>query len=120
MLALGNGFENVGAGFGLIVLLILFYAPFLLIGAPLSALILLGAAIEIVGYRRLMPKTRKLVRAVSIFGVVLTVVGCIPGMGLVITAPKDKLGWIIAISGPVVVGLSRFCLWRDSRVDSSL
>jgi uncharacterized membrane protein len=98
-----------------VLLATLFFAPFVVIGVPLSLFMLLGAAIELLGYRRLTSKTRAMVRAVCILGVFMTVVGCVVGIGCVFSNPKDYTAWVMATPGAVLVGLSKFCLWRDSK-----
>ncbi len=85
----------------------LFFALFVVIGVPLSLFMLLGASIELLGYRRLTTKTRTMVRAVCILGVVMTVVGCVVGIGSAFSNPKDETVWLMAIPRAVLIGLSR-------------
>lgn len=110
MLGLGFGFDP-GWLFGAYLL----FGSLLMILVPLSAFILLGAGMEIVGYRRLKPKTRELVQTIKTLGVVLTVAGCVIGMCMVVYGPKDESNWWLGFPGLVTAGLARLCLWRDAR-----
>ena len=93
--------------------------PVFWIGVPGSLLVMMVAAVEILGYGRLKPATLILVRAIWFFGAGLAVYGLVMWIAVVTMVPKDKGGaWFAFAIGLVVAGLARICLWRGGRPDS--